>query len=700
MATPTTPNIPVRYDSRSFIINDKRQLLIMGEIHYSRSPRELWPDILDRSVACGINSVATYVFWNWHEGQRNCYDFSGDRDLGHFLELCAERNLHVLLRMGPYCCGEWNYGGFPPWLREEPGITIRTWSKPYLDRVEKYFRHLCAEVRPYLITNGGPIILAQVENEYANVALRYGEDGERYLRWMADLARALGIDVPLMMCEGAAEGVIETVNGHGINAGRVAEFREKHADLPMVWTELWPSWYDTWGFQHHRRDARNIAWNILRFLQDGGAGWNYYMWHGGTNFGRNSMYLQTTSYDFDAPLDEFGAISEKGAYLARLHQLISDNARLLLEGDLQQEKSGKVTRVSWRMPGEELAIELQPGNEGHVWYNGHMLFNIAADFQKVEQNFPLSAWQAFSPITDWKHTHEPRPSMLLPEYENIEPLEQLSLTQDESDYCWYSTTLQTENSGKHQLVVERGGDLLYIYINDDLVAQSQPPFTENRGRPAPDVDPFIPANELESERGDGYLQTFTFSAPAGEYNLDILAVSLGLVKGDWQLAGSMQTERKGIWGKVTFDGEHLQQWVMRPGLVGELIKLPVMPGLAHNALPCMWFEGYFSLPKELKNEKISVRLDASGLGKGLIWLNDKLLGRHWLITADGYGPDKPWHFREDHGMYLGAAGIPTQRYYHIPACWLEDDNTLRIFEEQPCQPTRVVLQYRLENNGV
>ena len=113
MSTAINPNIPVRYDSRSFIINNQRQLLIMGEIHYSRSPRELWPDILDRSVACGINSVAAYVFWNWHEGQRNCYDFSGDRDLGHFLSLCAERGLHVLLRMGPYCCGEWNYGGFP-----------------------------------------------------------------------------------------------------------------------------------------------------------------------------------------------------------------------------------------------------------------------------------------------------------------------------------------------------------------------------------------------------------------------------------------------------------------------------------------------------------------------------------------------------------------------------------------------------------
>ena len=155
--TSNTSPVPVTFDPTSFKINGERVLLIMGEIHYSRSPRQSWPDLLDRSVAAGLNCIAAYVFWNWHEVRRGVYDFSGDHDLRYFLNLCAERNLFVLLRSGPYCCAEWNYGGYPPYLRNEPGITIRTWNEPYLNRVEKYVQHLVPEFRPYLATQGSAV---------------------------------------------------------------------------------------------------------------------------------------------------------------------------------------------------------------------------------------------------------------------------------------------------------------------------------------------------------------------------------------------------------------------------------------------------------------------------------------------------------------------------------------------------------------
>ncbi len=209
--SPATSLLPVQVDARSLSFAGRRTLLISGEIHYLRSPRAEWLGLLDRSVACGLNGIASYVFWNEHEPRRDVYDFAGDRDLRHFLSLCRERGLRVLLRMGPYCCAEWNYGGYPPYLRDEPGITIRTWNRPYLDRVEKYCRHLVAEFLPYLATCGGPVVLVQVENEYANVAKRYGEEGQRYLTWLAELVKSLGVDVPLIMCEGGAEGTVETV---------------------------------------------------------------------------------------------------------------------------------------------------------------------------------------------------------------------------------------------------------------------------------------------------------------------------------------------------------------------------------------------------------------------------------------------------------------------------------------------------------
>src|SRR4029077_16297330 len=99
----------------------------------------------------------------------------------------------------------------------------------------------------------------QLENEYANIAKRYQEDGDRYLAWILELGRAQGIDVPLVMCEGGARGALEAFNGFSINADRVADFRKRRAGQPLMWTELWSGWYDTWSREHHVRDARNIA---------------------------------------------------------------------------------------------------------------------------------------------------------------------------------------------------------------------------------------------------------------------------------------------------------------------------------------------------------------------------------------------------------------------------------------------------------
>ena len=115
--TPTLAETNIRparvltHDQHSFLGDGRRQFLICGEIHYARAPRAEWDGILDRSLECGINTIASYVFWNWHEPQRDVYDFSGDRDLGHFLDLCGARGLNVFLRLGPYCCAEWNHGG-------------------------------------------------------------------------------------------------------------------------------------------------------------------------------------------------------------------------------------------------------------------------------------------------------------------------------------------------------------------------------------------------------------------------------------------------------------------------------------------------------------------------------------------------------------------------------------------------------------
>lgn len=691
----------VTYDQRSFTINGKRTLLIMGEIHYARSPRALWPALLDRSVACGLNSVAAYIFWNFHEHKRDQYDFSGDHDLGYFLSLCAERGLFVLLRMGPYDCAEWNYGGYPSWLRDEPGITIRTYNQPYLQRVEKYFRHLCAEVVPYLITNGGSVILAQVENEYNNVAQRYGEDGKRYLSWMAELAGELGIDVPVLMCEGATPGAIETVNGHSISAERVAEFNAKHPELPMIWTELWPAWYNTWGFQQHLRDARNIAWHLLRFVGHGGAGWNYYMWHGGTNFGRTSMYLQTTSYDFDAPLDEYGRITPKGAYLARLHRVFTEQQELLLAGERVRETlDNGDTRISWRLANNSLVIEHDSSGHGRILGNeGCVLFDTAVDYTEIQQHEVASNWEVAAMPGVWDCIREPLPAQRLQGViYNETPVEQLSLTHDASDYCWYSTKIEVSDNGEQKLEITRGADLLYIYIDGDLVAQTQPPFRENRGAIAVGTDDSAPANDLELIVKDGFRQQFHFMTQPGTHRLDILAVALGLIKGDWQIAASMENERKGIWDEVLLHGQPLLQWEMRPGLLGvECCAVKDSEPMPEIPQTCTWYRSSFDLAAELLVAAADYRLDLLGSGKGRCLVNGHDLGRYWLLNAAGYGADEGWHQRGIDGLSLAPAGQPTQRYYHIPQSWLGTHNEVVIFEEQYNRPTQVRLEVRLQH---
>lgn len=692
-------NEPIRYDHRSFIIRGRRQLLISGEIHYARSPREEWPALLDRSRECGLNTIATYVFWNWHEPERDRFEFTGDHDLRAFIDLCAERNLNVLLRLGPYCCAEWNFGGYPAWLRDEADITIRTWNAPYLRRVETYFRRLCAEVRPALATNGGPVILCQVENEYGNVEKRYKEDGQRYLAWMAALARELGIDVPIIMCEGAAEGAVETVNGHSVSDDRIAAFRRKHPDLPMIWTELWPAWYDTWGFQRHGRDARNIARHLLHFVSRGGAGWNYYMWHGGTNFDRTSMYLQTTSYDFDAPLDEHGRVTRKGAYLARLHAALAGQMEAILAGDRRNEQAERGSeRTVWRLNGKSCAVHLSPAGGRLVGAGGEVLFDVEEAWRDVEEgagraNRPWNApWREAIPLAGWQRRVEPLPSQRTDAGVVAEtPVEQLSLTHDQSDYCWYSATLTTDQDGDVALDIPYGGDFFYIYVDGSLVAQSQPPFRENRGPTLPD-SPWPAANDLEAQVRDGFHHAFRFPAARGTHRLDILAVALGLVKGDWQIAGPMNTERKGIWRPVTANGAVLSPWTMHPGVEprhdGAWQPLPKTP------CPCAWYRTSFELPADRLAAGADWRLDANGLGKGMAFLNGHALGRYWLIAGNGYGADETWHNRKLDGLSIHPAGEPTQRYYRIPGAWLRPVNTLLFFEEQAALPTAVRIEAR------
>ena len=667
----------VSFDERSLLIDARRELLISGEIHYARVPEEEWERVLDTTKAAGVNCIATYVFWNLHEPTRDCYDFSNGKNLPRFLSLCRDRSLHVILRAGPYCCAEWNYGGFPSWLRDEPGMVLRTWNTPYLQRTEKYLRHLFAEIQPSLATQGGPVIVVQLENEYANIAKRYKQNGNHYLTWILKLGRKQGIDVPVVMCEGGAKGALEAFNGFSITDERISDFRKRRAEQPLMWTELWPGWYDTWSRAHHVRDARNIAYHLLRFAAAGGTTWNYYMWHGGTNFGRTSMYLQVNSYDFDAPLDEWGRLTRKGAYLSALHKAISDKKSLILNG----KRIDSPSQVIWRSRGKEFRISWNEQQRRAVLSDedGKTLFDTEEAWRQAgKSRRSVSPWRLLENCRRWKWTPEPLPSER-PDAAVVRarPEDQLLWTKDESDYCWYSHVLTSRTSRKYELRLPFCGDFLRIYVNGKPIAQTAPPMKECRGPThAAQAGTREDVNLLERSEPE-YSQNFEIPIQAGRNRIDILCCALGLIKGDWMISGPMTTERKGIWSDVYLDDNALLGWEMHAGLTEGLSREVISRRVKFLG----WCHTKFSVSRRLLSGSHDFRLDLTGWGKGMVFINGRLLGRYWLIAGEGYGPDEEGHEMQKHGLRVEGAEEPTQRFYRIPSSWLEECNSLRLFEE-------------------
>ncbi len=312
MEDPRPPRT-VGYDEKTFLIDGQPDLFLCACIHYFRVPHELWADRIAKARRGGMNTIETYVAWNFHEPEPGVFDFAGDRNLDGFLSECERQGMYVIVRPGPYICAEWDYGGFPVWLANVPGVAFRTMNAPYLQAVDRWFDALVPIIEKRQWTRGGNVILVQVENEYANLQWTRGKGmvvDDEYQHTIRDGLRRRGIDVPLITCAGHCSGTVECVNSHN-PADLMPEFRRKYPDKPLFSTEFWTGWYDSWGQPHHTRRAEDVEYASLRCWAEGACGYNYYVYHGGTNFGYTPMYIQTTSYDYDAQISETGRLTDK-----------------------------------------------------------------------------------------------------------------------------------------------------------------------------------------------------------------------------------------------------------------------------------------------------------------------------------------------------------------------------------------------------
>ncbi|MEF3304626.1 glycoside hydrolase family 35 protein [Paenibacillus sp. GYB003] len=341
-----------------FVWNGKPIRIVSGAIHYFRTVPDYWRDRLLKLKACGFNTVETYVAWNIHEPKPGVFHFEGLADIERFIRTAGELGLFVIVRPSPYICAEWEFGGLPAWLLADSDMRLRCSHKPFLDRVDAYYDVLLPKLKPLLSTNGGPIIAVQIENEYGS----YGNDST-YLEHLRQSMASRGIDVLMFTSDGPTDsmlqggtlpGVLATVN-FGSRVGEAfAKLREYQADGPVMCMEFWNGWFDHWGEHHHTRDAEDVA-RVLEQMLDEGGSVNFYMFHGGTNFGFYSgancpspdVYQPTiTSYDYDVLLTEAGDPTDKFYAVRNVLSRYADVPELALPEPAPKRAYGRVRMSS------------------------------------------------------------------------------------------------------------------------------------------------------------------------------------------------------------------------------------------------------------------------------------------------------------------------------------------------------------------
>lgn len=304
-----------------FLLDGKPLQILSGEMHYPRIPREYWRARFKMARAMGLNTISTYVFWNLHEPSPGRFDFSGNNNVAEFVREAAAEGLHVIVRPGPYVCAEWELGGYPAWLLADPALVLRSTDEKFTRPVERWLRQLGRELAP-LAGAKGAIIAVQLENEYGSF-----DKDKAYLEWHRRALLDAGFggalvytaDGDVQLPNGTLDGVPAVVNfgvGGAENAfKRLAAFRP---GAPLMTGEYWAGWFDHWGRQHAntnlQRQTRELAWMLER-----GYSINFYMFHGGTtrgfmngaNIDNGRYFPQTSSYDYDAALDESGRVTPK-----------------------------------------------------------------------------------------------------------------------------------------------------------------------------------------------------------------------------------------------------------------------------------------------------------------------------------------------------------------------------------------------------
>ncbi|CAI0542297.1 unnamed protein product [Linum tenue] len=694
-AATTALGANVSYDHRALVIDGKRRVLISGSIHYPRSTPDMWPDLLQKSKDGGVDVIETYVFWSGHEPVQNQYNFEGRYDLVQFIKLAAKAGLYVHLRIGPYVCAEWNYGGFPLWLHFIPGIQLRTDNEPYKAEMKRFTAKIVDLMKKEKLyaSQGGPIILSQIENEYGNVDSAYGPAAKTYINWAAKMAVSLNTGVPWVMCQqkDAPDPIINTCNGFYCD-----QFTPNSNNKPKMWTENWSGWFLSFGGAVPYRPVEDLAFAVGRFFQLGGTFQNYYMYHGGTNFGRTSGGpFISTSYDYDAPLDEYGQLRQpKWGHLKDLHKAIKLCEDALLATDPATTSLGSNVEATTYKSGSVCAAFL--ANTGTsdktVTFSGNSYklpawsVSILPDCKTVAFNtakinavtvVPSFTREAIDGDSDWSWIDEPVGITKDDAFTKPGLQDQINTTSDQSDYLWYSLRyINSEDGAGSQIDVESLGHVLHTFVNGKLSGSATG--NSNNAKVSEDVP---------------------VTLVAGKNTIDLLSVTVGLQN----YGAFFDLKGAGITGPVVLklkNGSAIdlssQKWTYQVGLKGEGLGLSSGDSaqwVSQSSLPTMkplvWYKRSFNTP----GGDGPLAIDFTGMGKGEAWVNGQSIGRYWPTNiAPSSGCTDSCDYRGSYGANkcLKNCGKPSQTLYHVPRSWLKSTgNTLVLFEENGGDPTKI-----------
>ncbi|XP_022867803.1 beta-galactosidase-like [Olea europaea var. sylvestris] len=703
----------VSYDDKAFIINGRRKILISGSIHYPRSTPQMWPDLIKKAKDGGLDVIQTYVFWNGHEPSPGKYNFEGRFDLVKFIKLVQQAGLYVHLRIGPYVCAEWNFGGFPVWLKYVPGIEFRTNNQPFKVAMQGFVQKIVNIMKSEKLfePQGGPIIMSQIENEYGPVEWEIGAPGKAYTAWAANMAEGLHTGVPWIMCkqEDVPANIIDSCNGFYCEG-----FRPKNPNKPKMFTENWTGWYTQYGGTVPYRPAEDLAFSVARFVQNNGSFFNYYMYHGGTNFGRTAAGLfVATSYDYDAPLDEYGLPSEpKWGHLRNLHKAIKQCEPALVSSYPTVTWPGKNQEVHvFRSKSGACAAFLSnydPTYSTKLMFQNHpydlpawsisILPDCKTEVYNTAKVTVPSSKAKMTPISSglsWQSYNEETPSADDSDALVMDGLhEQISVTRDSSDYLWYMTDVTVASnegflkSGKWPLLtVMSAGHALHVFINGKLAGTTYGSLN----------NPKLTFSDYVHLR-------------AGVNKISLLSVSVGLAN----VGVHYEKWNTGVLGPVSLKGLDegtrdltKQKWSYKVGLKGEALSLHTVTGSSSvewiqgsklaQKQPLTWYKATFNAPAG--NDPLA--LDMISMGKGEIWINGEGIGRHWpgYIAKGNCGAcNYAGTFKET--KCQSGCGQPSQRWYHVPRSWLKPSgNLLVVFEEWGGDPTKISLVKRTAEWG-